>query len=387
MKRYILCLFLAVSIVLGGCGWLDGSYVSVTPHQQQTMDGESREVEAANYLQLRTVLEDMVCVGMENQVVHVREFDPEKLESSLDMAVRYVKSTYPLGAYAVDEITCEVGTSGGVPAVAVQINYLHDRAEIQRIHRVSGMEGVEQWIVDALVQCDTTLVMLIENYEPTDISQLVEDYASNYPSKVMEMPAVTEQTYPNGGRQRILELKMTYQSSREALRNMQSQVQRIFNSAALYVSSDASEGQKFGQLFSFLMERFSEYQIKTSITPAYSLLNHGVGDSRAFATVYAQMCREAGLECLVVVGTRNGEPWTWNMIREGEYYYHVDLLDCGVVGKFRVRTDEQMESYVWDYSAYPVCTGAPAVVPEETTVPTENAPSAEDEKNAEEFVN
>jgi len=346
MKRYILCLFLAVSIVLGGCGWLDGSYVSVTPHQQQTMDGESREVEAANYLQLRTVLEDMVCVGMENQVVHVREFDPEKLESSLDMAVRYVKSTYPLGAYAVDEITCEVGTSGGVPAVAVQINYLHDRAEIQRIHRVSGMEGVEQWIVDALVQCDTTLVMLSENYEPTDISQLVEDYASNYPSKVMEMPAVTEQTYPNGGRQRILELKMTYQSSREALRNMQSQVQRIFNSAALYVSSDASEGQKFGQLFSFLMERFSEYQIKTSITPAYSLLNHGVGDSRAFATVYAQMCREAGLECLVVVGTRNGEPWTWNMIREGEYYYHVDLLDCGVVGKFRVRTDEQMESYV-----------------------------------------
>ena len=45
------------------------------------------------------------------------------------------------------------------------------------------------------------------------------------------------------------------------------------------------------------MERY-DYRIETSITPAYSLLRHGVGDSRAFAVVYAAMCQQAGLECL-----------------------------------------------------------------------------------------
>lgn len=380
MKRYSLCLWLAVCLCLSGCGWLDGSYVSVTPHQQQTVGGSSQEVEAANYLQLRTVLENMVSGGVESQVIRVGAFEAEKLENSLDMAVRYVKSTYPLGAYAVDEISCELGTSGGVAAVAVEITYLHDRTELQRIRRVTDMEDVQELIADALAQCDTSLVVLIENYEPTDVSQLVEDHASSYPSQVMETPAVTEQTYPNAGQQRVLELKMTYQSSREALRNMQSQVQRIFNSAALYVSGDAEEGQKYGQLYAFLMERFSEYQIKTSITPAYSLLNHGVGDSRAFATVYAQMCREADLECLVVVGTRNGEPWTWNMVREGEYYYHVDLLACRSAGSFREQTDDAMANYVWDYSAYPACTGAATAPPEQTTAPNESQETG-DEKN------
>lgn len=383
MKRYILCLWLAVCLALSGCSWLDGSYVSVTPHQQQVIGSESQEVEASNYLQLRTVLEEMVSGGVESQVIRVGNFDPDILENSLDMAVRHIKSTYPLGAYAVDTITYELGTSGGVAAAAVQITYLHDRTEIQRIHRVSNMEDVEELMADALIQCDTSLVMLIENYVPTDVAQLVEDYATDYPSRVMETPAVTAQTYPNSGLKRVLELKLTYQSSREILRNMQNQVQRIFNSAALYVGGDTAEGRKFGQLYSFLMERFSDYQIKTSITPAYSLLSHGVGDSRAFATVYAQMCREAGLECLVVVGTRSGEPWTWNMVREGEYYYHVDLLACRDAGTFREQTDDRMASYVWDYSAYPVCTGAPAAEPEETTVPAETQPPIEDEKNIE----
>lgn len=381
MKRNILCLWLICCLCISGCGWLDGSYVSVTPHQQHAVGNESQEEEASNYLQLRTVLEEMVSDGVESQVIRVGDFDPEKLESSLDMAVRYVRSTYPLGAYAVNEITCEVGTSGGVAAVAVQISYLHDRGEIQRIHKVATMEDVDALMADALTRCDTSLVMLVDNYKPADMTQLVEDYANDYPSRVMETPVVTEQTYPNAGQQRVLEVKLTYQSSRESLRNMQNQVQRIFNSAALYVSGDTAQAQQFEQLYAFLMERFSEYQIKTSITPAYSLLNHGVGDSRAFATVYAQMCREAGLECLLVVGTRDGEPWTWNMVREGEYYYHVDLLACRDGGSFREQTDDQMANYVWDYSAYPICTGAPAINVEETTIPTETQPPVEDENN------
>lgn len=100
MKRYILCLWLALCLCISGCGWLDGSYVSVTPHKQQTVGSESQEEEASNYLQLRMVLEDMVSGGVESQVIRVGDFDPEQLDSSLGMAVRYIKSTYPLGAYA-----------------------------------------------------------------------------------------------------------------------------------------------------------------------------------------------------------------------------------------------------------------------------------------------
>jgi len=190
----------------------------------------------------------------------------------------------------------------------------------------------------------------------------VQDYAMEYPQKVMEIPVVTSEVY-GFGKARVMEVTFSYQTSRDALRLMQSQVKPVFDSAVLYVSGEGAESQKFSQLYAFLMERF-DYKVETSITPAYSLLRHGVGDSRAFATVYAAMCRAAGLECIVVTGTRSGEPWTWNIIRQEDFYWHVDLLACSDSGRFLKQLDADMEGYVWDYSAYPRCNDAP--VQEET---------------------
>ena len=371
MKR-IVSVVLVVCLFLTGCSWLDGSYHSVTPHQQQSSGNDSQIEVAENYLQLRTALENMVTAGEESGVISAAGFRQEQLGDSMEMAVRHIKNSYPIGAYAVEEIHYEVGTIGGTPAVAVEISYIHGKSEIRKIRRAENMEQVRELIAAALTEYDTNLLVYIQDYVPADIPQMVEDYAEANPSVVMETPEVTAQIYPEAGRERVLELKFTYQSSRDSLRSMRELVQRVFVSASLYVSHDAQDARKLAQLYAFLMERFDNYQIKTSITPAYSLLNHGVGDSAAFAAVYAEMCRRAGVECQVVVGTRSGEPWCWNLVLEDGYYYHVDLLACQDWGGFRCMTDEQMEDYVWDYSAYPVCTGRAAVnQPEETTAPME----------------
>lgn len=368
MKR-LTTLILALSLLLTGCGWLDGSYASVTPHQQNTGNEEIGLEAAENYLQLRRALENMVISGVESRVISLENFRQDQISDSMELARRYVKTTFPMGAYAVEEISYEIGTVGGFSAVAVEITYLHERHEIQSVRTVADMGEARERIGEALKEYEASLVMLIEDYQATDIHQLVDDFAQENPSSVMETPEVVVQIYPNSGRQRVLELKFSYQSSRDSLRAMGDVVQRVFSSAALYVSRDAQDVQKLSQLYSFLMERFDEYQIKTSITPAYSLLNHGVGDSYAFAVVYAEMCRRAEVECHVVVGTRRGEPWYWNMVLDDGYYYHVDLLTCQQWGGYHALTDGQMSEYVWDYSAYPACTGKP--VEEQTQPPTE----------------
>ena len=113
--------------------------------------------------------------------------------------------------------------------------------------------------------------------------------------------------------------------------------------------------EKYEKIFAFLMERLEEYQQETSLTPAYSLLLHGVGDTKAFAAVYSAICRSAKLECVVVTGTHSGEPWYWNIVCCDGVYYHVDLLKCKQLGRFMLETDGNMGGYVWDYSAYPAC--------------------------------
>lgn len=375
--RRILIYLLATAVLLSGCSWMGGSYHSVTPHEEHTRTNVDEVVSAANYMQLRSALEDMVRQGRENGVIHVADFDQAQVQISMDMAVRHVRGTFPIGAYAVEQIEYEIGTSSGRPAIAVEISYLRSYVEIQKIRTVEDMEGAMAVIAQTLEAHDTGVVLLVEQYEAVDIGQMVENHALEYPDKVMEIPQVTTGIYPNEGASRVVEVQLTYQNSRESLRQMQEQVEPLFTSAEMYVSADAGDHMKFTQLYTFLMERFN-YQLDTSITPSYSLLRHGVGDSKAFATVYAAMCRRAGLECMVVTGTRAGEPWFWNVVQDDGLYFHVDLLYCSERGMFLEYLDNDMTGYVWDYSGYPACDQG-HVIPEATeeTVPADTEENLE----------
>ena len=352
MKRRIIGFGLALSVLLGGCSWMDSSYISVTPHHEQLSGPQTDSLSASEYSELRNILVELTEAGTESAVINVSAYDQSELRQGMEDAVRYITQILPVGVYAIDTVDYELGTSGGQPAISVNISYLHGRLELRKIRQAADMDAVVEMVQEALEACDDSVVIYVENYADVDMVQLVEDHAVQNPNVIMEIPAVAMGVYPDQGLRRVVELKFTYQTSRESLRNMQTQVRRVFASAALYINQDDEEAQKFSQLYTFLTERF-DYKIETSITPSYSLLSHGVGDGKTFAMVYAAMCRSADLDCRVVSGTRNGEAWYWNLIRQDGIYYHVDLLESRTAGAFTLLTEEEMEGYVWDYSAHP----------------------------------
>ena len=369
MKQKLLALLLAFSLLLTGCGWMDGRYSSVTPHLEQRQDTQSEVIVASDYLDLMNALKEMIQSGTESGVINVADYPADAVESGMAVAVQYATESYPVGAYAVEGIDYEVGASGSLPAIAVSIVYRHSPTEIRMIREVSGSGEAAEEVIRALDSFDANVVLLVNGYAAMDFTQLVRDHAEQYPETVMEIPQVTAAAYGIGS-SRVVEVTFTYQTSRDSLRQMQSQVKPVFDAASLYVSGDGEERQKLSQLYAFLMERF-DYKIETSITPAYSLLRHGVGDSRAFATVYAAMCRLAGLECMTVTGTHAGSPWTWNIVLDAGHYYHVDLLRCSELGGYREFTDQEMSGYVWDYTAYPECPAVSTAPATEANTPHE----------------
>lgn len=351
--RRLVFLLVALCLLLSGCDmWMAGSYHSVTPHQEADTTVYEGAVELSSYTKLYQALCDMVADGIQTGVFHFASIEENQLKTYLNMATTGVVTSDPVGAYAVDTIDWEVGTNAGRTAVSVTVHYTHSRSEILRIKQVSTMEQAYEQIHQALRDCEPNVVVLVEAYEATDMVQKVQDFVEQNPNLCMEMPQVSPAVYPQSGSRRVVELSFAYQNSREDLRQMQTYVEPIFRAANLNVSAEEGETTKFSRMYAFLMER-TDYQLETSITPAYSLLRHGVGDSRAFAQVYAAMCREAGLECHVVTGSRDGNPWTWNLICADGVYYHVDLLRSLSAGKLQRLTEADMPGYVWDYTAYP----------------------------------
>ena len=374
MKKRWIAMLLLCCMALSGCSiWTDGIYVSATPHQENDAVSLPRDISASNFWELRQALENYVEIGAETGIVFVPHYDQAKIETDIDRVISRVMTEDPIASYAVESVEYEIGTNSGMPAIALEISYIHDASDIRRIMRVNDLNAAKDLIITELNEYSSGIVMLITAYQDTDFAQFVEDYATEHPEIVMELPEVKVNAYPDFDTyERVIEIKFTYQTNRGSLRSMKNQVRPIFDSAVLYVSGDGESREKYAQLYSFLTERF-DYLEETSITPTYSLLRHGVGDCKAFATVYATMCRMAELECLTVSGTRDGEPWYWNIVWEDGVYRHVDLFRCMENGAYEGKADEDMEGYVWDFSRFPACEKVEPEDPEsvDTTETTE----------------
>ena len=353
MKK-MLSLLMGLSLLLSGCSyWMTGSYSSVKPHKEPAYQTEKPAVQVANYEELARALESLLETGAESGILSFQYEQEETVHLDMDRAIKDLCQTNPFAAYGVETIDYSLGSSGSRNVASIQISYLSSRVRADKIQRVQTPADAEQIIAGCLDNCDASLVLYLENPEQADYDQMVADYALAYPQKVIEVPEITVSLYPEEGQKQIVEIKFSYQTSRAQLRTLQNRVAPVFTSASQYVIGNWTASQKAERLYDFLIDRY-EYNIQTSITPAYSLLLHGVGDSRAFAVVYSAMCRQAGLDGHVVTGTRDGIPWVWNAVQiDGEYFY-IDLLRCNENDAFQLYTQAEMTSYVWDYSAYPI---------------------------------
>lgn len=352
MKK-VIGLILAMSLLLSGCGyWMNGSYSSVVPHTEPNAQVSTPAASVANYFQTKSSLTAMIMNGAESGVFTILYESVWEAESDLKKAINEVCETNPYAVYAVENIHYEMGTGSGQNAFRVQITYLQNRVNVKTIRTVKDMAEAKELIAERLDDCSASVVFYCESWGEKDYAQIVADYALKNPHKVIENPEVTVNIYPEKATKQIVELKFNYQTSRDSLRTMQTQVGIVFSSAESSVDKTQGALEQCAQLYNFLMNRYPSYELQTSITPAYSLLRHGVGDERAFAMVYAAMCRRIGLKCEVVTGTHNGEPWTWNVVWIDGVNYHIDLLQ-NENGQLQVYTGEGMTGYVWDYSQHP----------------------------------
>ena len=349
------CILLCLCLCFGLCGcnvWMQGRYAQVSPHKMPDNSQNGERIEVSSYETLYEALCGIVEKGTTSATIYYPNENAQTLQGTMEAVTSKLKSTDPLGNYAVEKITYQVGTRGGVQAVAVQITYNRSISDIRYIKRVSEVSEGFALLYDTLKECRTSVAFLVDNYTQIDFAQVVKDYVDANPDVCMEMPQVKVTNYPDKGEQRVIEVLFAYENSSDDLRAMQQTVSAVFDSAMLSVTQDAKNAEKCAQLYRYLALHYKPDGLRTSITPAYSLLHYGIGDSKAYATVYAAMCNKAGVECSVVVGTKDGKPHYWNAIKEGDSYLFVDLLQCICDGGFTMKTREKMGSYVWNYSAY-----------------------------------
>ena len=357
MKRWLVWL-LAAALLLSGCSaWQGGSYHSTTPHQEKENQSAGDIVAVSSYSALYRVLVNMIHNGTTSGLISVKNYNQLVVAKDMVTAVQRAKQVDPIAVYAVKDIQFDLGTNAGQPAIAVNISYYHDRGDLEKIHHLENAKQAEQVIAEALNQCESGIVLHIDEFDGSDLGRWVEDYSDANPHLVMEKPRVSVNLYPKTGEERIVELKFSYQNSREALRSMQGQVQNRIQHLIADAKGEPSQQEQYLLVQQLLTQNLTN--VSSSITPAYSLLMHGVGDSGAISKLFAAICKQVDLTCITVTGTWEGKPRYWNIVSLGGVHFHVDVLGSTGTDMLILKTDDQMVGYVWDYSAYPACSGVP----------------------------
>ena len=360
MKR-LLILCLLGCLLLTGCG-PSNSYLSVRPHTEaptaQTEAVEEATTVVTNRTELRGAVLSFIRSWVEDGVLLVQDYEGD-IDADLGETMRYACQEEPIGAYAVDYADAELEGNATQGMIKIRIVFRRSAAEIASIVTVSDSGAATDMILEALENYETALTLRIRSYTEQDYTAMIYNYCLEHPEAMVAIPVISEAVYPQEGSTRILELHFDYAESRDELTRRQRTLNTILSSAASYVCKGSTAEERLTLLHRFLTNRFTyTYSTEVPQMPAYDLLCLGRANSLSFAIVVRAQCQTAGIDCLMVTGTRNGVPHYWNIVTLDGVYYHLDLQRAVEQGETELQLFAQPdvlweEGYAWDAAAYP----------------------------------
>ncbi len=378
MKR-ILLILLCISMLTGCATLAPDSYVSVTPHEiTDNPTTVTNAAEASNYHSLKVAILNQIRMGRTEGIIHAVNYEGD-VEEDLKQAAYEVSTMNPLGAYAVEYMTHSCNLLVTYYEIRISITYRRTAQEIAQLKTFSTTEQFQKALTDAVDSFDDCIAVQISDYdrEAEDIAAFVTEYCISNPATVMEIPKISVSVYPESGKSRIVEVAFHYANNPQGLLAKQRAVETNITAAAEYIRYRQEDYDKVHLLYSYLTQRFHYRQSETT-TPLYDALCSGVADPTGLAQAWKLICDKAGVECVLVTGMKNGQPYTWNILRTGDYYRHLDLAQCILSGSGLVmHSDGEMTAYSWNMDQYPACKPLPVAQPEEEP-PAEEEPAEEE---------
>lgn len=356
MKRRIVCVWLALCLGLSGCSaMLDRQYVSVTPHSATpAADGDPSVLRVERYQELVNALVYLISAGRESGTVRLY-MDSDAVEQSLEEACLEVVQKDPLGAYAVDFITYSLTPSVSCYQADLQIAYRRTAEQIASIVSATGITAIRGALKTALGQFSQEVVLRISYFAEDEdyIRRLMTQAFYSEPAQALDLPDAAVYIYPDSGRQRIVEVQLSYHLSQTELDK---------RSAALEIKAEelaspllTQSGDERLLRAAALVLAQGGYAPEKGYT-AYQALLAGGADSSGLALAMALVCQQMDVPCQVVWGELAGETHFWNVVQTETGYQHLDLT-ASPVGEESFRSDQEQESlgYSWDSNRTPVC--------------------------------
>lgn len=349
---------------LSGCGLFDSEYVVVDDYAPTVQSDNAAEetVKVRNIGSLKQAISTIITEGAaDGKIVFDPAYDGDPV-ADMSKACWQVRTQDALCAYCVEDISYELSKIVTYYEAKLSIGYTDYVETLENIVELPFSTGIENVVRKALEEGSTRVVMLVghSSYSAEDVAKLVRDVYHLDPAVAPREPSVSVNMYSGSNMQRLYEVNMRYGMTSNELQSRKIKLRDFapFAGAEIEGLDDAQRA-----LIAY------EYICKNTVldtsglkNTVYDALIGRLAGSEGIALGYVELCRQLGVECMVVYGQHDWKSHSWNIIKADGVYYHVDagLNEAREMLQGFMKTDEDFwATYRWDMSSYPACMPLP----------------------------
>ena len=368
----ILVYIVVAAIALTGCvNLLEDYRETITEHQSEPyVRPPVEQITVSDYDEfIATIIEHI----MEHEAsIHLLYYQHEGEDFQAEaLRARYeIMNEHPIGAYAVANITIDPVRIVTHFEVNIEIEYKRTKEQLDSIVNTPTELAMRTQLLNKMsAYVEEAVFRTTRQITEETITELVRDTYYQNPHRIVMLPVVTVETFPEEGADRIYEIQFSNIESPMML-------QRFGELLTLHIQRNAerAEGNTDSEVLLSLVSSlmlstdFNEGASRTIhmhgaqnlAATAYGALIRGNAVGEGFAMAFKALADELGFNCRVVLGYYDGMIHAWNIILLYGDFYHIDVAMCVVNGieTAFLKTDADFEEmYTWDRENTVRCEG------------------------------
>ena len=357
MKRSsIPVLLLSGCVLLSGCSsMLNRDYSSITVHSATpTVESDQLTIRVESYQDLVNALLYFITQGRESGTIRLYNY-PYDVEKDLEAACLEVVQEDPLGAYAVDFIKYDVAPIVSCYEASIQITYRRTHEQVTAIVAATGSTAIRGELKDVLSQFQSEVALRISYFTEDEeyIQTLIREAYYSIPEAALDFPQATVYFYPDSGRQRIVEILLSYRLEQSEWEGRKATLDQL----SLDLTSDlwGADGDEGLREIRQTILDIAIYNPEGGATAYHALAEHQA-DSLGLALTMSLLCQQLDYNCQIAAGTLDGQAHYWNVVSTQEGYRHLDLTRTEDGDSIFFSDRFMVEAgYSWDTTSTPLC--------------------------------
>ena len=367
----IIVIAMAIIILTGCSNLLDMSITNITPQNAPPYTRPPVEqITVSDYEELiLTILELITEHETEVQLIYYQN-EGEDVQAEISRAIQEIQYEHPIGVYAVARISAEATRIVTHFEIDIEIEYRRTKEQIDSIINAPTLRYMMTQLLNIMSEYrDEAVFRTRLQFTEDEITEFIREIYYQNPRRIIMMPAVAVEVFPEEGTDRIYEIKFGYIDDQSILlgysENLELYVRQEAQRAVGTTDSEILLSLARGLIDSTEFDENTARSIHTHGAPnyaatAFGALVRGSAVGEGFAMAFKALCDELRFDNRIVLGYYDGMVHAWNVVLLYGYFYHIDIAMCvvnGIETAFLKSDVDFEEMYSWDRENAVRCNG------------------------------